>query len=112
MDAASGKIAITFSKAIYTNSHLMGVVGIDFDNMEDFIVKGKRYFDCNFHLVYLDGTFITHDNKYYILNKDNTLFNDPIFAEYKDNFSNIDEKIDIVKDEWFFIKRINNAPFF
>ncbi|MEI0526173.1 methyl-accepting chemotaxis protein [Brachyspira murdochii] len=112
LDAASGKIAITFSKAIYTNSHLMGVVGIDFDNMEDFIVKGKRYFDCNFHLVYLEGTFITHDNKDYILNKDNTLFNDPIFAEYKDNFSNIDEKIDIVKDEWFFIKRINNAPFF
>lgn len=112
LDAASGTTAITFSKAIYTNSHLMGVVGIDFDNMEDLIQQGKRYFNCNFYLVYLDGTFITHDNKEYILNKNHTLFNDDIFAEYKNNFSGISEEIDIVKNEWFFIKRLNNAPFF
>ncbi|KLI21631.1 chemotaxis protein [Brachyspira hyodysenteriae] len=112
LDAASGKIAITFSKAVYTNSNLMGVLGIDFDNMEDLILKAKKYSDYNFYLVYLDGTYVTHNNKDYILNKDITLFNDPIFEEFKDSFSSIDYKIGLVKDEWFFIKRIQDTPFF
>ncbi|MEI0567343.1 methyl-accepting chemotaxis protein [Brachyspira pulli] len=112
LDAASGKIAITFSKAVYTNSQLMGVLGIDFDNMEDLILKAKKYCDYNFYLVYLDGTYITHDNKDYILNKNVTLFNDPIFEEFKDSFSSIDYKIDLVKNDWFFIKRIQDTPLF
>ena len=112
IDAATGKITITFSKAVYTNSNLMGVLGIDFDNMEYLISKGKKYFDCNFYLVYLDGTYITHTNKDYILNNNITLFNDPIFEEFKDSFSSINQKVGMVKDEWFFIKRVENAPFF
>ena len=112
LDAASGKIAITFSKAVYTNSQLMGVLGIDFDNMEDLILKAKKHCDYNFYLVYLDGTYITHNNKDYILNKNVTLFNDPIFEEFKDSFSSIDYKIGLVKNEWFFIKRMADAPFF
>ena len=112
LDAASGKIAITFSKAVYTNSQLMGVLGIDFDNMEDLILNANKYCDYNFNLVYLDGTYITHNNKDYILNKNVTLFNDPIFEEFKDFFSSIDYKIGLVKNEWFFIKRMADAPFF
>ncbi|MEI0699353.1 methyl-accepting chemotaxis protein [Brachyspira intermedia] len=113
LDAASGKIAITFSKAVYTNnSQLMGVLGIDFDNMEDLILKAQKYCSYNFNLVYLDGTYITHNNKDYILNKNVTLFNDPIFEEFKDSFSSIDYKIGLVKNEWFFIKRMADAPFF
>lgn len=63
-------------------------------------------------MVYLDGTYITHTNKDYILNNNITLFNDPIFEEFKDSFSSINQKVGMVKDEWFFIKRVENAPFF
>ena len=90
----------------------MGVLGIDFDNMEDLILKAQKYCSYNFNLVYLDGTYITHNNKDYILNKNVTLFNDPIFEEFKDSFSSIDYKIGLVKKEWFFIKRMADTPFF
>ncbi len=110
IDFAVNKLTITFAKAIYTNGSLKGVFSIDFANINSITESLKRNFSDEVYIVSDNGIFMTHDNDNYILNETNNLFTYPIFANFKNNLTSHIGDLEIVKDEWYSIKKADNAP--
>lgn len=110
IDFIVNELTVTFSKAAYTNNSLLGVFSIDFTDINGIIENAKSNFDGECNIVSQDGIYITHDDKKYLLNKDNNLFTDPLFENFKDNFSSHLNETKIYKDKWYSIQTLSNAP--
>lgn len=110
IDFIVNELTVTFSKAAYTNNSLLGVFSIDFTDINGIIENAKSNFDGECNIVFQDGIYITHDDKKYLLNKDNNLFTDPLFENFKDNFSSHLNETKIYKDKWYSIQTLSNAP--
>ncbi len=70
VEAASGKLVIAATKAVYDDSgKLVGVASIevDLDKLSAFVVSQKVFGQGSGALVQKDGTFIAHSNKDYVL---------------------------------------------
>ncbi|CRF33114.1 methyl-accepting chemotaxis protein [Brachyspira suanatina] len=110
IDFAVNKLTVTFGKAVYTNGSLKGVCAIDFANINTITESLKKNFEDEIYIVSDKGIFMTHDNKDYILDETNNLFTYPIFADFKNNLSSHIGDLDIIGNEWYSIKRTDNAP--
>ena len=110
IDFAVNELTITFSKAIYTNGSLKGVFAIDFINMNKIMEDVKKHFDGSFYIVSENGIYMTHEKSDYVLNENNNLFKDPMFAEFKGNLTSHIGEIKIEGNEWYAIEKTDNAP--
>ncbi|WP_157150622.1 methyl-accepting chemotaxis protein [Brachyspira sp. SAP_772] len=110
IDFIVNELTVTFSKAAYTNNSLVGVFAIDFTDINGIVENAKSNFDGECNIVSKEGIYITHDDKNYLLNKDNNLFTDPLFTDFKDNFSSHFNEIKIYKNQWYSIQTLSNAP--
>ena len=110
IDFIVNELTVTFSKAAYTNNSLLGVFSIDFTDINGIIENVKKSFAGECYIVSQDGIYITHDDKKYLLNKDNNLFTDPLFENFKDNFSSHLNETKIYKNQWYSIQTLSNAP--
>ena len=110
IDFAVNELTITFSKAIYTNGSLKGVFAIDFMNMNKIMEDVKKHFDGSFYIVSENGIYMTHEKSDYVLNENNNLFKDPMFAEFKGNLTSHIGEIKIEGNEWYAIEKTDNAP--
>ncbi|WP_300753598.1 methyl-accepting chemotaxis protein [uncultured Brachyspira sp.] len=110
IDFAVNELTVTFSKAIYTNGGLKGVFAIDFINMNKIMEDVKKHFDGSFYIVSENGIYMTHEKSDYVLNENNNLFKDPIFAKFKGNLTSHIGEIKIEGNEWYAIEKTDNAP--
>ncbi|MEI0605623.1 methyl-accepting chemotaxis protein [Brachyspira pulli] len=110
IDFAVNELTVTFSKAIYTNGKLKGVFAIDFANMNSIMKGVKENFDESFYIVSPNGIYMTHENREYILDENNNLFKDPLFAPFQGNLSSHVGEVKISGNQWYAIQKINNAP--
>ncbi|WP_020004485.1 methyl-accepting chemotaxis protein [Brachyspira innocens] len=110
IDFAVNELTVTFSKAIYTNGSLKGVFAIDFINMNKIMEDVKKHFDGSFYIVSENGIYMTHEKSDYVLNENNNLFKDPMFAEFKGNLTSHIGEIKIEGNEWYAIEKTDNAP--
>ena len=110
IDFAVNELTITFSKAIYTNGSLKGVFAIDFINMNKIMEDVKKHFEGSFYIVSENGIYMTHEKSDYVLNENNNLFKDPMFAEFKGNLTSHIGEIKIEGNEWYAIEKTDNAP--
>lgn len=110
IDFAVNELTVTFSKAIYTNGKLKGVFAIDFANMNSIMKGVKENFDESFYIVSPNGIYMTHENSEYILDENNNLFKDPLFAPFQGNLSSHVGEVKILGNQWYAIQKINNAP--
>ncbi|WP_304353551.1 methyl-accepting chemotaxis protein [Brachyspira innocens] len=110
IDFAVNELTVTFSKAIYTNGSLKGVFAIDFMNMNKIMEDVKKHFDGSFYIVSENGIYMTHEKSDYVLNENNNLFKDPMFAEFKGNLTSHIGEIKIEGNEWYAIHKTDNAP--
>ncbi|ADG71450.1 methyl-accepting chemotaxis protein [Brachyspira murdochii] len=110
IDFAVNELTITFSKAIYTNGSLKGVFAIDFINMNKIMEDVKKHFNGSFYIVSENGIYMTHEKSDYVLNENNNLFKDPMFAEFKGNLTSHIGEIKIKGNEWYAIEKTDNAP--
>ena len=110
IDFAVNELTVTFSKAIYTNGKLKGVFAIDFANMNSIMEEVKENFDETFYIVSPNGIYMTHENSEYILDENNNLFKDPLFAPFQGNLSSHVGEVKISGNQWYAIQKINNAP--
>lgn len=110
IDYVSKNLTVTFSKAVYTNNSLKGVCAVDFDNINGIAESLKKNFKEEVYIVSENGIFMTHTNDNYILNETNNLFTYKTFANFKGNLSSHIGDLNIIKDEWYSIQRVDNAP--
>ena len=55
---------------------------------------------------------MTHENTNYILNENNNLFNDPLFAGFKGDIASHIGEVKISGNQWYAIQKTSNAPWF
>ena len=110
IDYVSKNLTVTFSKAVYTNNSLKGVCAVDFDNINGIAESLKKNFKEEIYIVSENGIFMTHTNDNYILNETNNLFTYKTFANFSGNLLSHVGDLDIIKDEWYSIQRVDNAP--
>ncbi|WP_157150359.1 methyl-accepting chemotaxis protein [Brachyspira sp. SAP_772] len=110
IDYVSKKLTVTFSKAVYTNGSLKGVCAIDFDNINGIASSLKKNFEEEVYIVSENGIFMTHEDKNYILNETNNLFTYETFANFSGNLLSHVGDLNIIKDEWYSIQKVDNAP--
>ncbi|MEI0749756.1 methyl-accepting chemotaxis protein [Brachyspira pulli] len=88
IDTITKKVVITFSKAIYIDGQLYGVVGIDVDFFKlisNTLEESKKY-NYDISIVNENGLYIFSNNENYIL-KEN-IFNNSIVAPHKNDMLN------------------------
>ena len=112
IDFAVNELTVTFSKAIYTNGKLKGVFAIDFIDMNRIMQEIKDTFKEEFYIVSSNGIYMTHENTNYILNENNNLFNDPLFAGFKGDIASHIGEVKISGNKWYAIQKTSNAPWF
>ncbi|MEI0604226.1 methyl-accepting chemotaxis protein [Brachyspira alvinipulli] len=112
IDFAVDELTVTFSKAIYTNGKLKGVFAIDFIDMNRIMKEIKDTFKEEFYIVSSNGIYMTHENTNYILNENNNLFNDPLFAGFKGDIASHIGEVKISGNQWYAIQKTSNAPWF
>ena len=110
IDYVSKNLTVTFSKAVYTNNSLKGVCAVDFDNINGIAEGLKKNYKEEVYIVSENGIFMTHTNDNYILNETNNLFTYKTFANFSGNLLSHVGDLDIIKDEWYSIQRVDNAP--
>lgn len=110
IDYVSKNLTVTFSKAVYTNNSLKGVCAVDFDNINGIAESLKKNYKEEVYIVSENGIFMTHTNDNYILNETNNLFTHKTFANFSGNLLSHVGDLNIVKDEWYSIQKVDNAP--
>ena len=110
IDYVSKNLTVTFSKAVYTNNSLKGVCAVDFDNINGIAESLKKNYKEEVYIVSENGIFMTHTNDNYILNETNNLFTYKTFANFSGNLLSHVGDLNIVKDEWYSIQKVDNAP--
>ena len=101
-------IVITFSKAIYDNGILLGVVGVDilFSKIIEDIINNKEY-DIN--IINNNGLYLHNTNKSYI-SKEN-IFNDSNISNHRDDILNNDTFGWVEKDKVYISAKVQNLPY-
>ncbi|MEI0486419.1 methyl-accepting chemotaxis protein [Brachyspira intermedia] len=103
------KLLITFSKAVYTNGRLKGVIGIDFSSVSNVRTEGNIDKN-NIFLITSDGLYIKHSNPDYVLKEGVTIFNtDNTFEGAEEYVNNIASPIKIKNNYWYSIRQIPNT---
>ena len=104
----SNPIVITFSKAIYDNGNLLGVVGVDIlfsKIVEDLeIIK-----DYELNIINHSGLYLHSSNKSYILKQN--IFDDSIISKHKDNILNNSNYGWVEKDKAYISVSAKGMPY-
>lgn len=104
----SNPIVITFSKAIYDNGNLLGVVGVDIlfsKIVEDLeIIK-----DYELNIINHSGLYLHSSNKSYILKQN--IFDDSIISKHKDNILNNSNYGWVEKDKAYISVSSKSMPY-
>ncbi|ANN63176.1 chemotaxis protein [Brachyspira hyodysenteriae] len=109
IDFNTKKLLITFSKAVYTNGRLKGVIGIDFSSVSNVRTEGNIDKN-NIFLITSDGTYIKHSNPDYVLKEGVNIFNtDKLFEGTEEYVNNIASPIKIKNNNWYSIRKIPNT---
>ena len=106
IDFNTKELLITFSKAVYTNGRLKGVLGIDFSKINVVNIVNSSIRRENVFLITSDGTYMMHSNPNYILKDDITIFDDEIFKDSKEYVNNANSPIIIKGNNWSCIRNI------
>ncbi|CCG56606.1 methyl-accepting chemotaxis sensory transducer [Brachyspira pilosicoli WesB] len=75
-----------------------------------FLVNIIKNYKEEVYIVSENGIFMTHTNDNYILNETNNLFTYKTFANFSGNLLLHVGDLNIVKDEWYSIQKVDNAP--
>ncbi|AEM22978.1 Methyl-accepting chemotaxis protein [Brachyspira intermedia PWS/A] len=109
IDFNTQKLLITFSKAVYTNGRLKGVMGIDFSSVSNVRTEGNIDKN-NIFIITSDGLYIKHSNPDYVLKEGVTIFNtDNTFEGAEEYVNNIASPIKIKNNNWYSIRQIPNT---
>ncbi|MEI0558087.1 methyl-accepting chemotaxis protein [Brachyspira intermedia] len=109
IDFNTQKLLITFSKAVYTNGRLKGVMGIDFSSVSNVRTEGNIDKN-NIFIITSDGLYIKHSNSDYVLKEGVTIFNtDKTFEGAEEYVNNISSPIKIKNNNWYSIRQIPNT---
>ncbi|MCZ9871114.1 methyl-accepting chemotaxis protein [Brachyspira hyodysenteriae] len=109
IDFNTKKLLITFSKAVYTNGRLKGVIGIDFSSVSNVRTEGNIDKN-NIFLITSDGTYIKHSNPDYVLKEGVNIFNtDKLFEGTEEYVNNTASPIKIKNNNWYSIRKIPNT---
>lgn len=104
----SNPIVITFSKAIYDNGNLLGIVGVDMlfsKIVEDLeIIK-----DYELNIINHSGLYFHSPNKSYILKQN--IFDDSIISKHKDNILNNSNYGWVEKDKAYISVSAKDMPY-
>ena len=104
----SNPIVITFSKAIYDNGNLLGIVGVDMlfsKIVEDLeIIK-----DYELNIINHSGLYFHSPNKSYILKQN--IFDDSIISKHKDNIINNSNYGWVEKDKAYISVSAKDMPY-
>ena len=104
----SNPIVITFSKAIYDNGNLLGIVGVDMlfsKIVEDLeIIK-----DYELNIINHSGLYFHSPNKSYILKQN--IFDDSIISKHKDNIINNSNYGWVEKDKAYISVSAKGMPY-
>lgn len=104
----SNPIVITFSKAIYDNGNLLGIVGVDIlfsKIVEDLeIIK-----DYELNIINHSGLYLHSSNKSYILKQN--IFDDSIISKHKDNILNNSNYGWVEKDKAYISVSAKGMPY-
>ena len=104
----SNPIVITFSKAIYDNGNLLGIVGVDMlfsKIVEDLeIIK-----DYELNIINHSGLYLHSPNKSYILKQN--IFDDSIISKHKDNIINNSNYGWVEKDKAYISVSAKGMPY-
>ena len=104
----SNPIVITFSKAIYDNGNLLGIVGVDMlfsKIVEDLeIIK-----DYELNIINHSGLYFHSPNKSYILKQN--IFDDSIISKHKDNILNNSNYGWVEKDKAYISVSAKGMPY-
>ena len=107
-----GETVVTFSKAVYTNGYLKGVVGIDvfFSQIAELISNQLEDENTEINIIMQNGMYLTHKDKRNILNEQNNLFSNPLFSSWQNTVSSGNNLIEIKGKEWAGVQNIENVP--
>ena len=107
-----GETVVTFSKAVYTNGYLKGVVGIDvfFSQIAELISNQLEDKNTEINIIMQNGMYLTHKDKRNILNEQNNLFSNPLFSSWQNTVSSGNSLIEIKGKEWAGVQNIENVP--
>lgn len=107
-----GETVVTFSKAVYTNGYLKGVVGIDvfFSQIAELISNQLEDKNTEINIIMQNGMYLTHKDKRNILNEQNNLFSNPLFSSWQNTVSSGNNLIEIKGKEWAGVQNIENVP--
>ena len=107
-----GETVVTFSKAVYTNGYLKGVVGIDvfFSQIAELISNQLEDENTEINIIIQNGMYLTHKDKRNILNEQNNLFSNPLFSSWQNTVSSGNSLIEIKGKEWAGVQNIENVP--
>lgn len=107
-----GETVVTFSKAVYTNGYLKGVVGIDvfFSQIAELISNQLEDENTEINIIMQNGMYLTHKDKRNILNEQNNLFSNPLFSGWQNTVSSGNSLIEIKGKEWASVQNIENVP--
>ncbi|KLI43472.1 chemotaxis protein [Brachyspira hyodysenteriae] len=109
IDFNTKKLLITFSKAVYTNGRLKGVIGIDFSSVSNVRTEGNIDKN-NIFLITSDGTYIKHSNPDYVLKEGVNIFNtDKLFEGTEEYVNNTASPIKIKNNNWYSVRKIPNT---
>ncbi len=110
IDFNTQQLLITFSKAVYTNGKLKGVLGIDFSSISSVKAAGGNIDRNNVFLITSDGLYMMHSDPKYILKDGVTIFNnDEVFKGAEGYVGNINSPIMIKNNNWYSIRKIDGT---
>ena len=109
IDAGTGNIVITFSKAIYINGQLYGVIGIDVDFIKtiDGILEQSKNYNYDVSIINDSGLYLFNKNENYML-KEN-IFSDNKISIHKNNILNNRNYYWIEKANSYITSKIGNT---
>ena len=107
-----GETVVTFSKAVYTNGYLKGVVGIDvfFSKIAEVMSNQAGSENMEINIIMQNGMYLTHKDNSYILSKENNIFSNPLFSGFQNAVSSQNNLIEIKGKEWAGVQNIENIP--
>ncbi len=109
IDAVTGNIVIIFSKAIYINGQLYGVIGIDVDFIKtiDGILEQSKNYNYDVSIINDSGLYLFNKNENYML-KEN-IFSDNKISIHKNNILNNRNYYWIEKANSYITSKIGNT---
>ncbi len=108
LNIINSEMVITFSKAIYDNGNLLGVVGVDvlFSKVIEYI-KNHRNYDIS--IINDNGLYLYDTNETYILKQN--IFDNSEISRYKNDILNNDVYGWVKKDKAYMSANAENLPY-